>query len=185
MMGLNFDVNQDYFHWLCELVGVEQEERSYWVLAKDLHRMPFYSLIPHDENRASDGIALREEYLSEINGPRYLRLDLGECTMLEMLIALSRRMDYETADPVYEQDNTAVLFWEMIDNLGLIEYDDASYADVRNRIRVSEILNNLIRRRYHRNGRGGLFPLKRPSCDQRKVEIWYQMNAYLMEKDAV
>ena len=94
-------------------------------------------------------------------------------------------MDYETADPVYEQDNTAVLFWEMIDNLGLIGYDDASYADVRNRIRVSDILNNLIRRRYHRNGRGGLFPLKRPSCDQRKVEIWYQMNAYLMEKDAV
>jgi hypothetical protein len=28
---------------------------------------------------------------------------------------------------------------------------------------------------------GGFFPLTHPNDDQRKVEIWYQMNAYLDE----
>ena len=31
------------------------------------------------------------------------------------------------------------------------------------------------------NGTGGLFPLKRPRVNQRRVEVWYQMSEYLME----
>jgi len=39
----------------------------------------------------------------------------------------------------------------------------------------------LIWRDYHADGRGGFFPLTNPDTDQTKVEIWYQMNAYVTE----
>lgn len=184
-MNMSFDVNQDYFHWLCELVNVEQEDRAYWLLAKDLHRMPFYSLVPHDENRAMDGVELREDYLEMINGPKYLRLDLEECTVLEMMVALAQRMNYETEDAHQEEDRTAKWFWEMIRNLGLDGFSDENYVRENGICRVDDVLERLVDRCYSRSGRGGLFPLRRPNCDQRKAEIWYQMNAYLMERDAV
>jgi hypothetical protein len=31
------------------------------------------------------------------------------------------------------------------------------------------------------NGTGGLFPLKMPKVNQRRVEIWYQMSAFIEE----
>ena len=184
-MGMNFDVNQDYFHWLCEAVGIEREDKSYWLLAKDLHKMPFYSLVPHDEHRAMDGMMLRENYLEEINGPRYLRLDLGDCTMLEMLVALAQRMDYETSNARVEQDNTPEWFWEMIENLGLSGFDDENYVAENGMIEVDDILEKLVERGYSRDGKGGLFPLERAHGDQRKVEIWFQMQQYLQEREAV
>lgn len=184
-MSMKFDVNQDYFHWLCELVNIEQEDTSYWLLAKDLHRMPFYSLVPHDENRAMDGVTLREDYLNMVNAAKYVRLDLDECTLLEMLVALAQRINYETEDAHREVDHTAKWFWEMMDNLGLSEFSDDNYVRENGVVEVDDILERLVERGYSRNGRGGLFPLQRPECDQRKAEIWYQMNAYLLEKDAV
>ena len=184
-MGMNFDVNQDYFHWLCEAVGIEQEDKAYWLLAKDLHRMPFYSLVPHDENRAMDGVMLRDEYLDEINCPKYVRIDLEDCTMLEMLVALAKRMDYETSNPRTEVNNTAGWFWEMMNNLGLSGFDDAHYVSQNGLLDVDDILKRLVERTYSRDGTGGLFPLKWASGDQREAEIWFQMNAYLAERDAV
>jgi hypothetical protein len=35
------------------------------------------------------------------------------------------------------------------------------------------------------DGSGGLFPLKNPQQNQRTTEIWYQMNAWLMENSNV
>lgn len=181
------DVYQDYFQWLCEMVHIDQEDRSYWILAKDLHQHPFYSLIPHDENRASDGLELREDYLHMINYPKYVSID-GECTVFEMLVALARRMDFETSDP-YDKDDyhdrTAYWFWEMMDNLGLIVFSDDCYVEYDGMANVERIIDRFLERRYSRSGDGGLFPLYRGRGDQRNVEIWYQMSAYLMEKEAV
>jgi len=183
-MSLGFDVDQDYFHWLCEQICVEQPEKSYWLLAKDLHRSVFYSLVPHDENRAADGIALREEYLSEINAPKYIRID-GECSVLEMLIGLARRMDFETGDAEHDTDATSLWFWEMIVNLGLDEYSDDNYVRNEGVLVVDTVIEHFLERDYRWDGLGGLFPLNSAEEDQRKVEIWYQMNAYLTEKEVV
>lgn len=187
MTDYGFDINQDYFQWLCELVHVDQVDTSYWILAKDLYRKEFYSLVPHDENRASDGLELREEYMREINYPKYISID-RECSVLEMLIALARRMDFETGDPYdlnNSNDKTAYWFWEMIDNLGLLPYCDDDYVDFGGMTQVDGILDEFLERGYSWDGHGGLFPLDSSEEDQRDVEIWYQMNAYLMEKNAV
>lgn len=182
----DFDINQDYFEWLCELIHADQGDKSWWILMKDLHNKKFYSLIPHDENRAFDGLELREDYLRELWYPKYYEID-GECSVLEMLIGLARRIDYETVDPYTDDqdDKTVYWFWEMIDNLGLLMFDDESYVEYGGMYQVNKILKNFVERRYSRNGKGGLFPLNHSGKDQRRVEIWYQMSAYLNEREAV
>lgn len=182
--GFGFDVNQDYFRWLCDIVHIDQGDRSYWILAKDLHQKEFYSLIAHDENRASDGLELREEYLGSVGYPKYVDIG-GECSVFEMLIALARRMDFETSDPydVHDStDRTSYWFWEMIDNLGLLPFSDDSYVEYGGMTQVDSILDIFLERGYKWNGQGGLFPLSMASEDQRDVEIWYQMAAYLNEE---
>jgi hypothetical protein len=98
--------------------------------------------------------------------------------MLELIIALAYRCEDMTADVVDGNRQVQDWFWDLLSNSGLEGYTDEQYDE---RL-VDEILNNIIYRRYDRYGRGGLFPLKNPKKDQRKVELWYQMNAYLVEK---
>ena len=83
----DYDINQDYFEWLCEMIHVDQIDRSYWILMRDLHNKKFVSFIPHDENRAYDGLELRDDYLREIWYSKYEEIE-GECSVLEMLIGL-------------------------------------------------------------------------------------------------
>ena len=97
-----------------------------------------------------------------------------------MLVALSQRI---TDIMVDDEPNftDGYFFWRMLDNLGLIQFDDEAFEDWRTEDLVEDILNVLLERLYEYNGRGGLFPLKRPREDQRRVEIWYQAQAWLME----
>ncbi len=48
---------------------------------------------------------------------------------------------------------------------------------------IDDILERLIWRQYQEDGQGGFFPLAWPEQDQREVELWYQMNAYLAENE--
>lgn len=187
--GFGYDMEQDYFHWLCELVNVDRTEDSYWLLARELHDRTFYSLIPHDENRALDGLELREEYLRNCNYPKYLDIK-GECSVLEMLIGLARRMDFETSNPYdFEdtRDRTEYWFWQMLENLGLTRYSDGEYAFLKDEAMatVDWVIDNLLKRKYEPNGNGGLFPLEHFHENQCNVEIWYQMAAYLAEREVV
>jgi hypothetical protein len=49
---------------------------------------------------------------------------------------------------------------------------------------IDDILDSVIWRTYSPDGRGGFFPLNQPQEDQRKIEIWYQMNKYVIEMKA-
>lgn len=168
-------MKQDYFAWLCEIVEDKYSPVTYDILMLDLSKAEFGVLIPNDINRCMDGVNLRFEYETENRG--YFADDTP-CSMLEMLIALARRMNYELSgnDPD-EHDYTAKYFWDMIANLGLDVYDDAHYSSAD----VKALIKRFVDRDYGYSGDGGLFPLHWPDRDQRDVEIWYQMNAYLQE----
>lgn len=96
--------------------------------------------------------------------------------MLEMMIALAISCDNVIFDPEYGE-RTANWFWMMIKNMGLEEMDkynfDRDYCD--------EVVDRMLKRRYLRDGRGGLFVTKNPKIDMRKAEIWYQANTWLEE----
>lgn len=170
-------VRQDYFDWLCGQV----RHHEHWLLLKALHDRDFVAMIDKDENRALDGIALREEYFE--TNPYYDTGALeGPCSILEMLIALARRIDFSTQNTEIGVNRTAEWFWEMVENLGLKEYSDEDYFDLDGMFNVSEALDVFLSRSYAPDGNGGLFPLKYPTVDQREVELWFQKELYLKER---
>lgn len=164
-----------YMEFLFDMID---GSRSYSVLLSVLHDINFISLVPNDDNRAKDGIFLREKYESEGGLPSFYR-DLGDCTVLEMLMALSNRLVFETIDGEWEK-TLSEWFFILLDNLSLEKYDDY-YVRPGDDIKIQNKINKFLYRKYDSHGVGGLFPLKSPKSDQRKVEIWYQMSAYIME----
>jgi hypothetical protein len=172
-----------YFEWLYSQVGplrLKNPKRTHWSLLQQLHRKEFVWIVPNDDNRVQDGKDLRREFL-EFSGIDDVRPDsdwmgLG-CSMLEMLIALSRHLAFET------DGEDRVWFWHLIETLDLMKYNDHEYKnDRRAERKIDDVLNRIIFRTYAPNGRGGLFPLRRPQQDQREVEIRYQLSAYLLEQ---
>jgi hypothetical protein len=138
-----------------------------------LLKKEFLWTVPNDDNRAEDGRYLRYEFINQTGlqvSPEWM--DLG-CSMLELLIGLSRRLSFEA------DGEARVWFWDLIGNLG-IAINDRHYNE-REAARIDEVLENVIYRRYSRAGRGGLFPLVQAERDQRRMELWHQLNAYIME----
>jgi hypothetical protein len=167
-----------YFTWLyyqVEEVGVADPSRTYWRILKQLHSKPFFHIIANDDNRAEDGKGLRLRFL-DVHRPEHVDREWLErtCSMLELLIALADRFAFETNGRIDK------CFWELMENLGLEDYNDTANIPEQE---VDNILKDVIWRTYKRNGRGGLFPLKRAVEDQRNVELWYQLNTYILEND--
>jgi hypothetical protein len=167
-----------YFNWLCaKVIYIRNHTPStmYWKLLSTLHKTEFAWFLWCDDNRAEDGLVLRKEFLRTADIPgqeEWLRIP--PCSVLEMLIAFSRRAEFQTADPA------RTWFWEFIDNLGLKYAHDGSDTTVEE---IQDILDQFIWRTYGYDGRGGLFPLDDPRRDQREVEIWYQFCDYLRDQD--
>jgi hypothetical protein len=169
-----------YFEWLAvQVVNTRLRARTQtnWNVLRKLYSTEFLWRIRNDDNRVADGLELRSEFLEE-------RVDLEVdpvwftqgCSFLEMLIALSRRLTFET-----EGVSSAEWFWQMLDNVGL-HVSDRDFESQRMEIFTDQVLQALNNRTYNPNGRGGLFPLNDAQVDQTQVEIWYQMNYYLLER---
>lgn len=161
-----------YLEWLYDQVIVKNQRLSYWKLLRQLYKTEFTWFVPNDGNRAEDGKALRREWADSCGlEPDGAWMRLG-CSFLEMLIALARRMEFEA------EETPEFWFWHLIENLGFEDYNDhRSYP----RSLVAQRLRIVNDRLYDMTGNGGLFPLRRPSKDQRRVEIWYQMSEYLLQ----
>ena len=167
-----------YFVWLYRQVGdirVTNPSHSYWRMLKLLYDKEFVWFIPNDDNRLEDGKDLRCEFVDQERlidvDPSWMRLG---CSMLELLIALSRRLAFEA------EGEPRGWFWRLIRNLSLHNCNDAN-LNYMTADEIDEILDRVIWRTYQYNGHGGLFPLERPHEDQRHVELWYQLSAYVLE----
>lgn len=172
---MNEAVESLYFNWLCSNVidarNTTDPSQTYWDLLKVLHGTEFVWVVPMDENRAEDGKDLRREFIILANTPddQEWRNHLG-CSVLEMLVAFSRRAEHMTDIPA------KTWFWEFLENLGLRECSDAVDMEKQD---IVEALETFIWRTYEADGKGGLFPMYNPLHDQRQVEIWYQFCEYL------
>lgn len=173
---MNEPLDELYLQWLYgNVANINQKSRrrTYWNLFRALYTIEFTWFVPNDDARVEDGRALRLEFMQELEIPEVDPdwMDLG-CSFLELLIGLSRRLAFET-------DSLAVdWFWHLIANMELSEYNDSTRFSKNE---IEHITTRISERTYERDGYGGLFPLRRPRKDQRKVELWYQMNAYVLE----
>lgn len=170
----------DYFEWLCNIVCSVKQKEQYEKLLVRLFNEPFRYILDMDANRASDGMELRYRFGREhrIKLPVIVHiLDDKSCSVLEMLIALSLRVEENIMNDPTIGNCTDKWFWLMIENLGLVKMTDEYYDDEY----VGFSLNIFMERRYESNGEGGLVVLKYPRQDLRFVEIWYQVMWYLSE----
>ena len=175
-MNTREEMKREYFEWLIHFIGCKNHrELLYFLFSVD-----FSYNIPMDGNRYEDGVNLRYRYADE-KGYHYRHvsawIDDVPCSMLEMMVALSLRIEeHITADPE-AGDQTSRWFKAMLKSSGLYALNDETYDEQKARDIVKDVLN----RRYGRNGDGGLFRLKHTRRDLRRVEIWYQAMWYLDE----
>lgn len=161
-------IDYEYYEWLISEITVPSHKTLNGMFER-MHNLEFVWFVPNDDNRIQDGIDLRNEFLGE--GKK--RLHLNGATILEVLVGLSRRVAFTAGG---DADRWA---WKLVKNLRLHKFTDPlsdGQAD-----RIDDILYSLVWRTYEPDGYGGFFPLKNPIEDQTKIEIWYQMNAYVIE----
>lgn len=164
-----------YFTWLYSQVGdleARNQSRTYWKILKQLFVKEFIWIIPNDDNRIEDGKALRHEFANDVDitnvDEDWMRLG---CSMLELLIGISRRLSFQC------EGEPRDWFWHLMNNLRLNYNDRVKFSTEQ----VENALDRVIWRTYEYDGKGGIFPLKNPTKDQRKIEIWHQLFAYISE----
>jgi hypothetical protein len=131
-----------------------------------------------DENRALDGIALRERFEDECAyepGIMDSYFKGRPCSVLEMMIALSIRCEEDIMSDPTRGNRIGQWFWSMIVSLGLGGITDYRY----DREYVDNVIFRFLTRNYDRDGKGGLFTIPNCGVDLRDVEIWHQMCWYI------
>lgn len=175
-------INQRYFIWLCNNITDARHKSRYQKLLWFLHQSSFTYTHPMDSNRYEDGINLRYAFGYEYGIDDVViatAIDNLDCSILEMMVALARRIEIHIMDDPAKGNRTSVWFWTMVDNLGLRNMDN-SHIDIST---VKQILARFVDRKYKRNGKGGLFSVQRRDLDMREIDIWYQAMAFLNEYD--
>lgn len=165
-----------YLTWLYTKVErLRDGEPPYFELLEQMFKTKFDWMIPNDDNRVEDGLALRRRFQFEtgqdISSGDWMDLD---CSFLEMLVALSQRLSFQIDEDVPN------CFWHILRNIGIDENCQDGLIDHEY---VDDALNRVIWRNYEADGSGGLFPLQNPDRDQRGVELIYQLYRYSMEYD--
>lgn len=175
-MRIEDRVRSDYFEWMYELMCSDRFAKTitYRQLFTFLHDVEFTYFVPHDENRADDGIALRYRYCST-HGCEDMEYCLdGPCSILEMMVALAIRCEERIICDPAKGDRTSQVFWSMITSLGLSSMTDYNY----NEWLVNDVITRFLNREYSPNGKGGLFTIRGWDRDARDAEIWHQLLAY-------
>lgn len=177
------NLDELYFDWLLKRLDSDGVAEKVAYLCDLLHQFSFKRRVGNDLNRAADGVNLRKAFMDRyedagIDSYVINNFMMHDCSWLEMLVALSDRLDF-----LYD-GGVEGRFTEIITNLGLKRLtlfghepsdEDLDY--------VEAVVSNVDRNRFDRNGFGGMFPLvKDGHPDQRRVEIWDQQGAYFIER---
>jgi hypothetical protein len=187
-------LNELYFNWLTAQIHCNYKHNStssYDGLMHALHEKEFVWMVPNDDNRLADGLELRYHFLQDERLQEYAPFrevtsetiaifrnpQHNPCSMLEVIVALSKRLAFQA------QGEPGWWAWKLIENINLHKMKDPFGR--RKAEQTEDVLHQLIWRTYPWDGVGGFFPLAFPQEDQTRIEIWYQMAAYLQEQYSV
>lgn len=173
-----------YFNWLYKMVESNGHFRA---LCNELFTIEFTFSVERDANRQADGRDLRVIFCNEYAIPiESLDMELStHCSVFEMLLALARRINSDVMYQADKGDRTADWFFRMVKNmtneLGMMRGISDEYWGPRSKDYVDRVVSNWLDRQYDDRGIGSIFPLQKAQEGYQKTEIWYQMQAYLME----
>ena len=177
----NKNVDTRYFVWLCGMVGLGAEEDPPPIMvevAKKLYSIQFYwdEKIVRDENRSEDAKELRVIFSSD-QRPVYVGDEFynAPANVLEVFVSLAERCFFQTGK------SRADWFLRFVYNLGIMSVVHTSMPSHFEEY-IELAVDRWMSRKYEPDGSGGLFPLQHALEDQRQIEIWYQMSAYIIEE---
>lgn len=161
----------NYIDWVLKdkLSLTDKEAKQYKYIVLTLTNVEFVWRHPMDENRAIDGLELRDDF--EYETGEYLDKSSGlmpNCTFFEMLAALAIRCENQLMRNLSMGDRTSKWFFEFLDNLGLLD------GDLREND-IKSIANDFM------DGNIDMFPLKNKGIKQKNEQIWKQLSAYINE----
>lgn len=167
-----------YFNSLIKIVSKRHKTdiANHMAVLKNMYNTTFKAYIAMDENRIDDAYSFRRQYCIDNNIPFIGEVADQAPSILEVLIALSVRLERDCFG-YGEDQHPEHWFWDIMRNLGLIDITDAHYSEVV----VDVILTKFLTRDYAPDGNGGAFPLKKPFSDQTKVDLWKQAQSYALE----
>lgn len=183
MRGIRLTYNQMgelYGKWLREKIYTDHKNPDeYQKVISLLQSRPFIYVDNRDSNRYFDGLYMRRLFAYENKLP-YAFGDKSlpaYCTVLEMMVALSWRCEFDVMHQDELGDRTGEWFWIMMECLGLTDMDDYRYDEIK----ANRILDIFLMRHYDPDGNGNLFKTEDVSYDMRVNEIWFQMHKYISE----
>lgn len=134
-----------------------------------------------DENRAKDGVNMRNLFCDayRLDGEQMQAIFGSKpCSMLEMMIALAVRIEDDFMG-TESTNNVPRWFWSMIFSMGLNICSDSCFDSNK----VDHIILQFIEHKYAPDGRGSLFNIPMHNLDFRNMQIWDQMNQWLILLD--
>lgn len=179
-----------YLGWLQEKSGCGD------VLSGILYEVDFESDIPQDKIQTDKAKEMRKTYAVEVGSvgdfsddaekkkyiDRLWKSVHNPCSLLEMMVYLARSLD-SILNEDEEKNFVPEFFKILLENSGLGALDDEDYDIRPDYVRKYWLdrVDAVLHKKYSETGKGGFFPLENPRCDQRKVSIWHQLNAWLEE----
>ena len=166
---------EDYLRWLTPQIREPQHvpAKEFGGLLALMFEKEFVWVVHNDANRSADGRDLRPEFCYQQDLDREAVDFLGPASFLEVLIGLARRLAFDAGG------HCEGWAWQLLNNLELHRLSDPFTR--RKKTQAESIIDACIWRTYRPDGQGGFFPLAWPQEDQRSVELWYQMAAYIDE----
>jgi len=151
----------NYLEWLASLVDIELTEHWHFIF-DTLNKIDFYYTHPLDENRVSDGLALRFDYAEQTGASKIQALkDNRPCSFLEMLVALCFRAGTQVISNPHD------LFIMVMDNLHLFDQQvDETFI-------INQVHKALNHVHDYDGSNGGLFVL--PGIDITQDDYWKQV----------
>lgn len=184
------EVSRAYFDWILDIVDVR--DTIYPDYSSTIHYLfsrEFYYIIQNDDSREADGRFLRVDFENLGQFADYHALWDGPASVLEVLIAMARRMDEDwLRSSDFDPNFAAKCFDKMFENLGLYDFSNENIGLKSSRTgtdgfsRLEEVVDRFLNRDFDRDGSNGSpFPLKNCHFNARKEEFWVLMSNFCNE----
>lgn len=179
-------IKTEYLEYLMARAGLEKDgPEGYGDLCRRMLETEFIPVVEMDENRCYDCCMLRKDFENasgiEWAGDILDGILCDEGTMMEIVLVMAEKIQYEMEDSQYEA-STRKWVTELFGNCGLDLYaTNERFRKEGSPKEVDRILDNIKFRMIGWDGEGGLFPLFMAQRDQRRAELLVQMNDYIEE----
>lgn len=161
-------LEESYLKWLSEQCYPADEPENYDKVLEALHEEYYVVNTAMDENRVHDATGMREEFETDIGAQ--LELPQDQVTILEVLVALARRAEFQTA-------HISAAAWVRIFLLNAdILFRDEDYNAAAD-INVGHVIDLI-----NMGGYQNILPLDNPRPGTR-TELWLWLMDYIVEND--